>query len=405
MNISQQTPTRAAPPHIMTLVSIATIGPLAMNVFLPSLPSMARYFETEYRVIQLLVSMYLVAIAVTQLAIGPLSDRYGRRPVLLASLAIFSLSTFAALFAPNVETLLVCRMFQATAAAGMVLARAVVRDTVGSLEEAASRIGYVTMGMAVMPMVAPIIGGFLEEHYGWKSTFILILALSLVILAIAFLNLRETNLNPTASMVAQFRSYPELLRSRRFWGYTLTAGFGAGGFFAFIGGAPYVATEHLGMSPSDYGIYFAILSTGYMLGNFVSGRFTRVTGANSMMLAGNIIGAVATLLALSLFLAGYMHPLALFGPTAILGLGNGMVLPNASAGMVSVKPHLAGSASGLGGTLQIGVGAVFAFIAGALLTPQSGPWPLLWIMLFSLVMAVLSSLYVIHVAGQVRKQG
>lgn len=403
MDIAHQ-PARAAPPHIMTLVSIAAIGPLAMNVFLPSLPSMARYFEAEYSVIQLLVSLYLVAIAVTQLVIGPLSDRYGRRPVLLAGLCIFALSTLASLFAPNVETLLVCRVFQSTAAAGMVLSRAVVRDTVSSLADAASRIGYVTMGMAVMPMIAPIIGGFLEEHYGWKSTFILTLVLTVVIILIAFFNLRETNLNKSKSMITQFGAYPELFRSRRFWGYALTAGFASGAFFAFLGGGPYVASELLGMKPSDYGIYFAIISAGYMLGNYLSGRYSRVGGVNRMMLIGNVLGLGGSLLSVVLFMAGYAHPLSLFGPTALIGVGNGMVLPNSNAGMVSVRPHLAGSASGLGGTLQIGVGAFFAFIAGAMLSPQSGPWPLLWIMLFSLAMAVLSTLYVIRVARQVSQQ-
>ena len=402
MNIAQ--PTRPAPPHMLTLVSIAAIGPLAMNVFLPSLPGMARHFETDYRVIQLLVSLYLVAIAVTQLVVGPLSDRYGRRPVLLGGLAIFALSTLAAVFAPNVETLLVCRMFQSTAAAGMVLSRAVVRDTVASLDDAASRIGYLTMGMAVMPMIAPIIGGVLEETYGWKSSFLLTFGFALVILIIAFVNLRETNHNKSSSMIAQIRTYPELIRSRRFWGYALTAGFASGAFFAFLGGGPYVASEMLGLRPSDYGIYFAIISVGYMFGNYLSGRFSKRGGVNRMMLLGNLVGVAGALLSVSLFHSGFFHPLALFGPTALIAVGNGMVLPNSNAGMVSVRPHLAGSASGLGGTLQIGCGALAAFTAGALLTPQSGPTPLMWVMLCSLILAVLSTAYVIYVTRQLEKQ-
>jgi MFS transporter, DHA1 family, multidrug resistance protein len=403
MNVAQP-PTRPAAPHVLTLVSIAAIGPLAMNVFLPSMPGMARYFDADYRVIQLLVSLYLVAIAVTQLVIGPLSDRYGRRPVLLGGLGIFALSTIAAVFSPNVETLLICRLFQSTAAAGMVLSRAVVRDTVASLDDAASRIGYITMGMSVMPMVAPIIGGVLEETYGWKSSFLLTFGITLIVLVIAFFNLRETNQNRSKSMIAQLKTYPELFRSRRFWGYALTAGFASGAFFAFLGGGPYVASELLGMKPSDYGLYFAIISLGYMFGNYISGRFSKSGGVNRMMLIGNIFGVVGVLMAIGLFAAGIMHPMSLFGPTALIGIGNGMVLPNSNAGMVSVRPHLAGSASGLGGTFQIGVGAVLAFIAGALLSPQSGPMPLLWVMLFSLVMAVFSTTYVIYVARQLGKQ-
>lgn len=395
---------RPAPPHILTLVGIAAVGPLAMNVFLPSLPGMARYFEADYRVIQLLVSLYLVAIALTQLVVGPLSDRYGRRPVLLGGLAIFALSTIAAIFSPNVETLIVCRLFQSTAATGMVLSRAVVRDTVASLDDAASRIGYVTMGMAVIPMVAPILGGVLEEHYGWKASFLLTFVITLIVLLVAYLDLKETNHTRSDSMIGQLRTYPELLRSRRFWGYALSAGFSSGAFFAFIGGAPYVASELLGMRPTDYGLYFAVISVGYMAGNFVSGRFSRAGGVNRMMLVGSLIGMAGCVLSVVLFASGYMHPISLFGPTALLGIANGMVLPNANAGIVSVRPHLAGSASGLGGTLQIGVGALLAFVAGALLSPQSGPMPLLWVMLSSLLGAVLSNIYVIYVARQLQKR-
>jgi MFS transporter, DHA1 family, multidrug resistance protein len=205
-------------------------------------------------------------------------------------------------------------------------------------------------------------------------------------------------------MLAQLGSYPELFRSRRFWGYALTAGFASGAFFAFLGGGPYIASEMLGMQPSDYGIYFGIVSVGYMFGNYISGRFSKIGGVNRMMFMGNLLGLVGSLLAIGLFSAGLMHPLSLFGPTALIGIGNGMVLPNSNAGMVSVRPHLAGSASGLGGTMQISVGAAAAFLAGALLSPQSGPMPLLWVMLFSMVMAILSTSYVIHVQRQLQKQ-
>ena len=142
-------------PRIVTLVATASVAALATNIFLPSLPSMARHFETDYAVIQLLVSLYLVAMAILQSVVGPLSDRFGRRPVLLAGLVIFTVSTLAAIYAPTVEVLIACRLCQASAAAGMVLSRAVVRDTVAGLEEAAVKISYVTMGMAIMPMIGP----------------------------------------------------------------------------------------------------------------------------------------------------------------------------------------------------------------------------------------------------------
>ena len=388
---------RRTAPHITTLVIATATGALAMNVFLPSLPAMARYFQADYAVVQLAVSLFLAATAVLQLFIGPASDRYGRRPVMLGCFAIFIVATSAAIFAPSIEFLLVCRVLQAFAAAGMVLSRAIVRDTV-SADLAASRIGYITMGMTLVPMLGPVVGGFLDEIYGWQSTFVLTLAFGIVSFAVVYADLGETNRNRSTSLGAQFAAYPELLRSRRFWGYTLTAAFTSGAFFAFLGGAPYISSEVLHLSPSDYGLYFALIGIGYMIGNFLSGRFSSRIGINRMMLTGNTIAVAGMVLALLLFWGGYYHPLSLFGPTMFTGIGNGITLPNANAGIVSVRPHLAGSASGLGGALQIGGGAGLSVVAGALLTPDSGPYPLLWVMLLSSLAAVFSTGYVILVA-------
>ena len=390
-----------AAPHLVTLVMTAAIGPLAMNIFLPSLPGMARYFDTDYAVMQLAVSFYLGATALLQLFIGPASDRFGRRPVMLACFGVFLVGTLAAVYAPTVEALLVCRLLQAFSSAGMVVARAVVRDTVGTAE-AASQIGYITMGMSIVPMVGPMVGGFLDELYGWQAGFWLTLAFGVVALAVVIVDLGETNRNRSESFAAQFRAYPELFGSPRFWGYALTASFTSGAFFAFIGGGPYVASEMLHLTPSQYGFYFGIISLGYMLGNFLSGRFARVMGINRMMMSGNIVAASGMVLAIALFGAGLHHPLSLFGPVFFTGVGNGLTLPSANAGMVSVKPHLAGSASGLGGAMQVGGGAALSVVAGTLLTAQTGPFPLLWVMFLCSAAAALSTLYLIHVA---RREG
>jgi DHA1 family bicyclomycin/chloramphenicol resistance-like MFS transporter len=386
-----------AGPRLATLVMAAAIGPLAMNVFLPSLPAMARYFATDYGVMQLAVSLYLAATAALQLIIGPASDRYGRRPVMLACVGIFLAGTVGAIYAPTVEALLVCRVLQAFSSAGLVISRAVVRDTVGTAE-AASKIGYITMGMSVVPMIGPMIGGFLDEIYGWQASFVLILAFGVASLVVIHTDMVETNRNMSTSFAAQFRAYPELLASPRFWGYTATAAFTSGAFFAFLGGGPYVATQMLGLTPSAYGFYFGIIAVGYMLGNFLSGRFSRQVGINRMMLTGNVIATAGAVLALLLFSAGLYHPLSLFGPAFFTGMGNGITLPNANAGIVSVKPHLAGSASGLGGAMMVGGGAALSVLAGALLTEDSGPFPLLWTMLLSSAAAFPATLGVIAVA-------
>ena len=394
---------RNTPPHIFTLVMMAATSALAMNVFLPSLPAIAVHFETDYRMAQLMVPVFLTAMALLQMVIGPMSDRFGRRPVLLWSYSVFILATVASIYAPTIEFLLVCRVFQSFSAAGMVLSRAVVRDTVDHIDEAASRIGYVTMGMSLVPMVAPTIGGFLDELQGWQSTFWFTAAFGAIALALVYFDLGETNRNPSPTMMSQVKNYPELLRSRRFWGYALTAGFTSGAFFAFLGGGPFIATEFLGLTPSAYGLYFGLVALGYMAGNFLSGRFSRNVGANRMMLTGTICAVTGVAVSIAMFAAGLDHPVSLFLPAGFVGIGNGMTLPNANAGMVSIRPHLAGSASGLGGTLQIGSGAMMAILAAAVLYPGSGPNPLLLVMLVSAVLAVLSTFYVIYVDWQMRR--
>ena len=386
---------RRTAPHITMLVIATATGALALNVFLPSLPAMARYFQADYGLVQLVVSLYLASTAVLQLLIGPASDRFGRRPVMLVSFAIFIVATVAAILAPTIEFLLVCRVFQAFAASGMVLSRAIVRDTV-SPELTASRIGYITMGMAVVPMIGPVIGGFLDEIYGWQAAFGLTLAFGILAFAVVYLDLGETNHRRSSSFGAQFGTYPELLRSRYFWGYASTAAFTSGAFFAFLGGAPYVSSEILKMAPSTYGLYFALVAIGYMVGNFISGRYAARVGINRMMLAGNIVTMLGVLMSTILFATGLVHPLSLFGPVMLAGVGNGITLPSANSGLVSVKPQLAGSASGLGGALQIGGGAAMSVLAGLYLSPESGVYPLMLVMLFSAVAAVIATAFIIR---------
>ncbi len=387
---------RGTPPHILTLVLMAGLSALSMNVFLPSLPGMTAYFETDYATMQLSVSLYLGLTGLLQLAIGPLSDRYGRRPVIVISIFIFLAATVGCLLAKDAQTFLIFRMIQTSIATGMVLSRAIVRDIVPS-NQAASMIGYVTMGMSLVPMIAPAIGGFLDELFGWKANFAILLIVGIIAGIIIWFDLGETNRHKSASFTEQVRDYPELFRSRRFWGYCLTAAFASGSFFAFLGGAPYVATNFFGLSASELGLYFGIVSMGYMAGNFVSGRFSTRIGINRMMLYGAFFTLAGVLTPIGALLVGITHPLGFFGFMFAVGLGNGMTLPNSNAGMVSVRPKLAGSASGLGGSIMLGGGASLAAVSGVILTPGTGPYPLLYLMTATSVGAIVTILYIIRV--------
>jgi len=387
---------RTTPPHIATLVVIAGLSALNMNLILPSLPGIATYYQADYALVQLAVSGYLAVTALLQLIIGPLSDRYGRRPVMVASLAVFLIATALTPFAPNIEVFLAIRMLQAAVVSGMVLSRAIVRDIVGP-DQAASMIGYVTMGMTLAPMIGPALGGIMEELFGWQSVFALLFLFGLVAFFLLLTDLGETNRNRSPSMLKQFGAYPELIRSRRFWGYSLTATFASGSFFSFLGGGPFVATRILGMEPSELGLYFVFLALGYMAGNFLSGRFASRLGINRMMVTGCIIATLGMALSLALFLVGLWHPLSFFAPMLLVGLGNGITLPSANAGIVSVRPHLAGSASGLGGAMMIGGGAGLSALSGAILSAETGPYPLIIVMLISSIFSVFATLYVIRV--------
>lgn len=390
---------RASPPHIVTLVLIAGLAALSLNIFLPSLPGMARHFGVDYAVMQLSVSAYLAVSAVLQLAVGPLSDRYGRRRALLVSLTIFLLATVGTLLAPNAGIFLACRMIQAVIATGFVLSRAVVRDMVPA-EQAASMIGYVTMGMALVPMVGPVIGGALDELFGWQASFIFLLLFGCAIFALVWADLGETTRDGGVPFAEQLKSYPVLFSSQRFWGYCLAAACASGLFFAYLGGAPFVGTQIFHLSPAELGSYFALPALGYAAGNFISGRYATRIGMDRMVLLGTIVATLALVVALGAEFAGFSHPLIFFPAVGVTGLGNGMALPSANAGMMSVRPELAGTASGLGATITVGGGAALSAVAGAMLDPDSGAAPLLIIMTASSLGSILSILWVIRRRAQ-----
>lgn len=395
---------RTTPPHIATLILLSGLSALTMNIFLPSLPGMAAYFDAPYSLMQLSVALYLALSAVLQVLIGPVSDRLGRRKVLLASLVLFLIATAGTLLAPTATVFLVFRMAQAVIAAGMVLSRAVVRDMVPDAQ-AASMIGYVTMGMSIVPMIGPVIGGLLDEAFGWHANFALLALLGIVTLALVWADLGETATIRRVSLGDQMRSYPKLLRSQRFWGYVLCSSFASGSFYAYLGGAPYVGNTVFGLSSSQIGALFAITALGYAAGNFIAGRFSVRIGLNRMILAGAAFTVAGLGLLALLTLGGVHSALVFFGCTIFVGLGNGMTLPNANAGMLSVRPELAGTASGLGGAIQIGGGAGLAALAGALLGPGTGEMPLVLLMLACATASLLSILWVMRRARAIGLAG
>ena len=385
---------RSTPPHIVTLILIAGISALNMSIFLPSLMVMTDYFQTDYATMQFSLSGYLAMTAVLQIFIGPVSDKIGRRPVVIGSMMIFVLASIGTYFATSITVFLVFRMLQAAVATGLVLSRAVVRDMVPQ-NQAASMIGYVTMGMALVPMLGPMIGGALDELFGWHATFLFLTICGVGVLAISYFDQGETLTDGGMSFHDQLRSYPELFASPRFWGYALCAAFASGAFFALLGGASFIAGTVFGLSPLWSGIALGAPAIGYAMGNFLSGRYSVRFGINRMAIVGTaiIIAGLGTSLALGL--VGIQHPLIFFGFSSFLGLGNGIALPNVTAGLLSVRPHLAGTASGLGSALMVGGGAALAQYASTLLNTETGVLPLQWLMFSTAVASLLCVLFVI----------
>ncbi len=381
------------PPKLGTLVLLTAVSVLSLNMFLPSLAHISEHFEADYALIGLSVSGYLAVTAVLQIVLGPLSDRYGRRPVLLWCVAIFAVASVVCAMAQNVWVFLAFRTLQGAIIAGSALSSAVIRDT-SEESEAASLMGYVGMAMAVAPMLAPMVGGILDEAFGWRASFVVYAGMGVALLWLVWTDLGETYPAHADTFARQMRAYPELLRSRRFWAYSICMAFGIGTFYIFISGAPFVAKEIFAMSPMILGFCIGSITMGFFFGSYLSGRLAARKGTLWMVLAGRIVAFGGLAAGLVLFALGLFNEAVFFGATIFVGVGNGLTTPSARAGAMSVRPHLAGSASGLSGALIVAGGAILTLIPGAVLTAENGVWVMLLLMLATAFAGVLAALYV-----------
>jgi DHA1 family bicyclomycin/chloramphenicol resistance-like MFS transporter len=261
------------------------------------------------------------------------------------------------------------------------------------------------MGMAVVPMVGPAIGGFLEHSFGWRANFWLLFGAGVAITALVWADLGETAPKSQNSLAGQFREYPELLRSPRFWGYCLSAAFSSGAFFSFLGGAPFVGAQVFDLAPHELGLYFAAPSVGYFFGNYVSGTYSARIGMNRMVLFGLLISVAATGTSLVMTGLGMQSLNSFFALMIPVGLGNGMSIPNGMAGMLSVRPRLAGTASGLGGAIMLAGGAGLSALAGMSLQGGHSAAPLLVIMTTSGLCGVAVILAVMRRAARLGSNG
>ena len=385
---------RNTQPTMLTLVLLASISALAMNIYLPSLPLMAIEFSTTPAAMGLSVGVYLGTSALFQVFAGPISDRMGRRKIVQVSLIIFVIASISCAYAQSFETFLMYRAIQSVAATCMIVSRAIVRDTTDTASSG-SRIAYVTMGMAVVPMFSPALGGFIDTNFGWEGTFFVLAGLGLIMLMLSYFDQGETAPVSDKSILGQFQNYPILLTSKRFWGYCLASAFGSGAFFVYLGGAPAVGAEVYALDPQSVGLFLGAPAFGYFFGNFIAGRYSKSIGIDLMVLYGLSLALFGMSLSFAISALGYGSALSFFGFMTFVGLGNGMSIPNATAGMLAIKPELAGTASGLGSAMMIGGGAALSALAGPVLHMGSGDLALIALMWLSVFIGILLILLVI----------
>ncbi len=369
----------ASPPHLLTLILLTANSVLTLNMFVPSLAHMAEDFGVDYAVMSLAVGGYLLMTAVTQLLMGPLADRYGRRPVILSGLAIFTVASVICALTQDIVIFLAARMMQSASATGMALSRAIIRDQFDD-REAATKMATVAMIMAIAPMLGPSFGGLMDAFLGWRASFGFYAFSGVALFVLTYLDLGETHLKRSATFGAQFREYPELFRSRRFWGYALCAAFSVSTFHIFVSGAPLVVAAAFGMSPAELGVYIGTITLGFIIGSAISSRVSGRFQLSTMMIAGRLLAALGLGIAALFILAGQLSVPLFFGAMVLSGMGNGMTTPNASVGVMSIRPHIAGSASGLSAALIVLVGAFTTTITGAVVTETNGAFALPFLM-------------------------
>lgn len=349
------------------LTVLVAFGPLSTDMYLPALPGMAAAFATTVGQVQLTLSVFLGGFGVAQLIMGPLTDRFGRRPVLLGAIMLYFASGVACALATSIDGLIMFRFLQGTAAcAGPVVARAIVRD-IYSPADSGRVLAYMAAAMAIAPLLAPFVGGELTVRFGWRANFVMMAAIGAVLVLIVAMMLEETNRhrNPEATRLDKLvGNYMALARSREFLGCLLTNGFVFAGLFAYISGAPFVFIDVLGVAPRQFGFYFGVGVLVFIIGSTACGRLSRHMDGQRLMGAGAVIAGVSGLIMAALAFTTPASAAAVLVPMSAFGIGVGLVMPMAMAGAIGPFPHMAGSAAALMGCAQMALGALSGFIVG-----------------------------------------
>ncbi len=350
------------------LTALIALGQISTSVYIPSMPSLVEVFVTTSARVNLTLSFFLFGFAVCQLVYGPLSDRFGRRPVLLVGVTLYTAASIACVFAPSIEALIVGRLVQGmTACSGPVLGRAIIRDVYGA-ERSARALAYVGVTLAVSPAAAPIVGGYLQEWFGWRAAFVLLSAIGGVIVAAVWRLLAETNRRRDARALdlgGFGAAYRRLLTSPAYYGYTLAVAFVFAGLMAYAAGAAFVFIDVIGLSPARFGMVSTVAVAGFLAGSLAAGRLGGRVDLDRLLMAGVSLSFLGGAVMVAIGAAGHVSAPAIILPAMVFTTGMGIVLPTGMAGAMAPFPAIAGAASAVLGFVQMAVSGLASLAVGA----------------------------------------
>jgi MFS family permease len=382
----------AAQPRLITLILLSALAVLPVNMILPSLPKISVAFHADFALVNLSVAGFSIVTAFLEAIGGAISDRFGRRPVVLTALATFIVESIGCVLAPTIGIFLLCRMMQACIGPCYSVALVIIKET-SDERRAASKFGYLAMGWALAPMVGPLFGGSLDELFGWGASFV---ALAIFGSAAFLLSLRELKASKAPASAGRgnyLASYTLLLRSARFWAYTLCMACSMGVLYIFLGGAPLTIGEALGGSSAKLGFYMGLVPAGFILGSYLAGRYGARIPLGTILVIARLLTCIGLSIGLALSLSGTTEVLALFGPCIFVGIGNGLTMPAANSGAMSVRSDMVGTAAGLAAAMRISGGALIGSISGLFIARSPTIHMLFALMLASAVFALVAALW------------
>lgn len=349
-------------PSLMLLIVIAMTSPLALNLFIPAMPSAVIALHTDIATMQLTYSCFLLTLAFGQLLSGPLADYFGRYPVLITGLIIHFFGCIFALLANDINLLIAARVLQALGgSACMSMARTMTLDLYGR-DRSASKMSYLVMAIALSQTLAPTLGGYVNLYFDWQAIFIISATIAFGVCVLAIKQLTETCPQKSTSLKVNqvLDQYLQVLKSNQYIGYALSSTFIACAFYIFIGSAPYIVVNELGGNSADFGNWFLIVALAFMFGSICSGSLTKRFTINSMISIGHTISLLGATVLLLLNYVGELNYFSLFIPMSLLTFGRGLSQPSAQSAAIACALSRAGTASGLLGFIQLIIGASIA---------------------------------------------